>query len=243
MNHNKVKKKCDYTIIGVPSIANQKIKHLNLSRTMINVISTIAVLIVVFVIILGMMSFYLMTKEKAVGKVGQQMEEKLYATTEENDLLKKHIDELDEKIVILSDTINQRVEEDQVIEAAENEKYVPGGFPLGGTATMEEPEQGETPTEPMLLFKANEGTAVIASGAGTVIECIVIDNQRSVKIDHNNGYLSIYQCASDYKVQEGQPVDKGTILFSMTANEEMLKYQIMLDGKLIDPLEIMEIDG
>lgn len=245
MSQKKKVKKCHYIIVAIPSLATKKIKEFPLARGTINFISITMVCLLTTVIILGMFVFQIMTNKLEVSKSMEEeiskYQKEISEYHEENTRLIKMSETLNEKIVVLSDNINQRVETEKEILIEEEEKSIPSGFPLSGTATMEEIEGDSAP---IIIFKANEGTAVIASGDGLILETGEDEEYGNViKIDHGNGYTSIYRCDSDYDLENGQEITRGTVLFNMEENEQELGYQIMLDGQYIKPLDVIAIDG
>lgn len=108
-------------------------------------------------------------------------------------------------------------------------------------AIAEETEQEE---HPIVVFLASAGTSVIATGNG-VVEAIEEDAAYGgrIRVNHGNGYVTIYRCVSPAKVKVGDEITKGTMLIEMTTEAEELGYQIMKDEAYIDPLELMEIYG
>ena len=120
------------------------------------------------------------------------------------------------------------------------ENALPKGFPLSGTATMKEAEEGD----PMLIFTAAQGINVITTGTGTVIS-VDVDTEygNKIVIDHENGYQSVYRNAGTALVKNGESLGKGYILFSIGEDNQQLGYQIMQDGNYIDPMLLIEISG
>lgn len=147
------------------------------------------------------------------------LREQITALKQENDDLKLQNEELNEKVSILSDTVNSKVKEEEEREAEIAQAYVPTGFPL-------------------------KGTAVIATAQGTVSS--IAGNAESgyiIMIDHGNGYYSVYRNGAKPKVKEGDEVTTSTELFMIDAGHEQLGYQIIENDSYIDPLSLMEIYG
>ena len=131
---------------------------------------------------------------------------------------------------------------------------MPTGFPLSGTADMEEitetvQVEDEEVTRDLILFKAGDGVSVVASGAGSVL-LADIDSVYGyqVQIDHGNGYISIYRSGTEPKVKNWDEVTRGTLLFEMESDDDdenasRMGYQIMKDGEYIKPTEVLEING
>lgn len=151
--------------------------------------------------------------------------------------------ELQEKVEILSDTINGKIREEKEREAEIAQTYIPTGFPLKGKATYSE---RETVLEgnPIAVFYALRGNSVVATAYGTVSS--VAGDMRAgyvVKIDHGNGYVTVYRNGARPKVDEGDTVTNTTELFDIETENGKLGYQIIENGQYIDPLSFMETSG
>ncbi len=99
-------------------------------------------------------------------------------------------------------------------------------------------------SNPLVLFQASAGTSIVAAGNGIVLSVetdTVFGN--CVKLDHGNGYISIYRTKATAKVQAGDEVTGGTMLFEMEEGANQLGYQITKEGTYINPMDILEIYG
>ena len=169
-----------------------------------------------------------------------KQQEEIVKLTEENADLVSLREELMNKVTILSDTINQKVEEEEALEQERAQAHMPVGFPLSSSASLEE-DDGENP---MVKLSGSEGSSVIASADGTIIS-ITTDSGylHCIKIDHGNGYNSIYRNDGDVMVREGDEVVRGAILYVIGEDNTELGYQIMYEEKYIDPMGLINIDG
>lgn len=152
-------------------------------------------------------------------------------------------EELQEKVEILSDTINGKVQQEKEREAEIARTYIPNGFPLKGKATYSEIET-ELEGNPIAVFYALRGNSVVATAYGTVSS--VAGDMRAgyvVKIDHGNGYVTVYRNGARPKVDEGDTVSNTTELFDIEVGNGKLGYQIIENGQYIDPLSFMETSG
>lgn len=237
------KTKFHYTVMIVSdSPAKRKKEYSLTTRTGKAVIYLLGIFMVIGLVYGG----YSIVSLVDEARMGAGLRIQLGEMAEENQKLVMENEELSKKVTILSDTVNQKMKEEAAAAAEMEEKSLPKGFPLSGTATMEELpelEEGET-RDPITVFVANQGISVITSGAGTV-SYVGADEEYGniVKVDHGNGYVSVYRCKSDCKVKEGEEVLRGTILFEMTENEQKLGYHILLNDAYVEPLEVMEIYG
>lgn len=169
-----------------------------------------------------------------------KQQEEIVKLTEENADLVSLREELTDKVTILSDTINQKVEEEEAMEEARARAHMPVGFPMSSSASLAEAE-GENP---MVKLSGAEGASIIAAADGTVVS-ITTDSgyQHCIRIDHGNGYNSIYRNDGDAMVKEGDEVVRGAILYVIGEENTELGYQITYDEKYIDPMDLINIDG
>lgn len=160
-------------------------------------------------------------------------------TEEKADLISLR-EELSDKVTILSDTINQKVEEEEAMEEIRAQAHMPVGFPMSSSASLEEVD-GDNP---MVKLNGSAGSSIIASADGTVIS-ITTDSGylHCIKIDHGNGYQSIYRNDGDAMIKEGDEVVRGAILYVIGEDNTALGYQITYDEKYIDPMDLISIDG
>lgn len=188
-----------------------------------------------------------------------QMKETNEQLTLEKEGLEEEIAKLEDKISILSDTVNQKVEAEQALEAKIEEEHIPKGFPMSGTAQIKEAGDGEAQddgedgkTQEMrpnaeqkeVIFTAEEGTNVTASGAGTVL-MVSEDAQYGnvISIDHGNGYVSVYRNGGNPMVKEGSEVTRGAILYVIGEKNKDTGYSISKDDTYMDPMDLIVING
>lgn len=160
--------------------------------------------------------------------------------TDENEALSVENSTLSNKVTVLSEAVSMKVATEDAISQELVENAIPKGFPLSGSATMEEVEEGE----PMLIFTAVQGVNVVTSGTGTVVS-VSADEQygNRIIIDHGNGYQSIYRNGGTALVKNGEELGKGYILFSIGEENQELGYQVMKDDEYIDPMLVIDING
>ncbi|MBD5472769.1 MAG: M23 family metallopeptidase [Lachnospiraceae bacterium] len=160
--------------------------------------------------------------------------------TDENEALSVENSTLSNKVTVLSEAVSMKVATEDAISQEMVENAIPKGFPLSGSATMEEVEEGE----PILIFTAVQGINVVTSGTGTVVS-VSADEQygNRIIIDHGNGYQSIYRNGGTALVKNGEELGKGYILFSIGEENQALGYQIMKEDEYIDPMLIIDING
>jgi len=241
----KKKRKKNYVLLVLCDSPADGVKRYSFSKARINFLYTmIAVLLLVAG---GYVVFTTVNNSKAL-RLENTMSVQIKNLEEENAQLKKDNDTLTDKVAILSETVNQKVTAEKELE----EKTVPSGFPLSGTADLKEMselvEEGDTEVErPMIVFETSSEVTVISSGAGEIL--VVAEDAEyghQIQIDHGNGFVSIYRCGTVPKVKEGDEVTKGTLLFELdddVDNGMQLVYQVKENGEYIAPADVMEING
>lgn len=183
--------------------------------------------------------YYLTSHILDISEKNKELSVELETVTEQRDLLLNENEELKEKVLILSDTINSKVKAEEELAKV----YIPTGFPLKGTATYNE-ENKTLEEQPYAEFEAVQGTVVIATAEGTVSS--IAGDKRSgyiIMVDHGNGYFSVYRNGSKPKVEVGETVTTETELYVIENGKETLGYQIIENNVYIDPLKLMEIYG
>jgi septal ring factor EnvC (AmiA/AmiB activator) len=238
--NNKTKKdRIKYNVLFVPDKVSEGVKNFSINFDTLIII----ILVVIFVVVGALMYGVIMSREyNNVNKEVDELNQQIETLNEEKQALQNENDELQEKMAILSSTINEKVQQQEQIEAEIAQAYIPNGFPIKSTATYNEDET-ELDGNPIAVFHASEGTSVTASASGTVESVEATASLYIVTIDHGNGYKSIYRNATKPKVVQGDSVTSDTEIFRITAGSEELGYQVTLNGEYLDPLELMEIKG
>lgn len=247
MKKGKKKTKINYFLLLVSDSPTKKVKKFKYTKARINFLKTVATLF--FIALLGYIA-YNSYQNTVVLSRESAFKAKIKELEEANTVLMQEKEELTEKVTILSKTVNEKVDAEKVLE----EKNLPKGFPLSGKAAMEETQEtieGEDGDEvrPMLLFDADEEVSVVATGGGVVCHR-EMDNEYGyqVHVDHGNGYITIYRSGTAPKVDEGDEITRGTLLFEMREDEDNeladnMAYQVTKDGEYIVPTEVLEING
>lgn len=198
----------------------------------------VLVLFAIFVLGAGFNYYYGIAKQLEAERTefAKQVEE----LTRENKNLVDLREELAEKVMILSDTIIQKVEEEETLASEQAEAHMPVGFPVSSSASVESVEGDEM----IVKLTGTAGNSFIASADGTVVS-IVTDSvyEHCVTIDHENGYQTLYRNDGDVMVRDGDQVVRGAILYVIGENNTELGYQIRYDEKFIDPMTLINIDG
>lgn len=233
----QTKRKRKFVLFLVTEKEDGTIRHRAISAALVEIIA--AVLFMALVVIICRFVYDSITIKDARKQIVEQIVT-INNLTDENEALAVENSTLSNKVTVLSETVSKKTATEDAISMETVENALPKGFPLSGTATMKEAEEGD----PMLIFTAGQGINVITTGTGTVVS-VDVDTEYGTKImiDHENGYQSVYRNAGTALVKNGESLGKGYILFSIGENNQQLGYQIMQDGNYIDPMLLIEISG
>ncbi len=173
-------------------------------------------------------------------RVISAQQEQFTALEQEKAELESQIVSLKETIRILSDTVNQKTQNENLLSEQLERQTTPTEFPLTGAATMEMATEGD----PMCIFTATDGAMVVAT-AGGIVTAVNDDSEygHNVWVDHGNGYVTVYRNSGEVKVKQGEMVMQGTTLFLIEDENSKLGYQMLKDGIYIDPMEMLAISG
>ncbi len=108
----------------------------------------------------------------------------------------------------------------------------------GAETTIEERE------EPAVYFRMGAGCRVVASGSGRIAQITTeADGSVTIEIDHGNGYHSFYTGKGVTVLNQGEYAMAGSVLLIPEAEGGMIIYRVSRDGRYIDPMEFMEVEG
>jgi biotin carboxyl carrier protein len=214
-----------------------RIRQLGIGPAVIEFLALVVIVVIAVLAVIGRMRG---NQIAALQNLNEVQAEQIASLEEENADLTSLREELTEKVTILSDTINQKVEDEEAAEEERAQAHMPVGFPMSASASLEEADT----EEPMVKLSGTEGSSVIASGDGTVISITTDTNYlHCIKIDHDNGYISIYRNDGDAMVKEGDEVVRGAILYVIGEDNAELGYQVTYDERYVDPMDLINIDG
>ena len=186
-------------------------------------------------------------------------------TTKQNEEYETEIENLQQKVALLAEHVSMENEN----KANEEAKKNPIGIPVSGQATIisdpaEKNGTEESASTEQNLSSSGEGTSfedslmnpytleisvsdgakIIATGNGVVSEVKEDDLYGYlVKIDHQNGYETIYRYAEEPKIAKGDEVLKGQMIFEVTKFKGILAYHILYENTYINPFDMIEISG
>lgn len=257
MKLNLRKSKISYTVMIISDSAKKHHKEFHIRAGAVGAVSVTAFALLVLMVCY--MVYSSITLSDSMERSKKQLEQ-IAQLQEANEQLEIEKEELEGKVAILSETVNQKVQVEQELAAKEEEAHLPKGFPLSGTAQMKsagteaaEGEDNENADETgmqaneekkELVFTASAGINVIASGAGTVTAVEADDEFGNVvMVDHENGYISVYRNMGEPMVKVGGKVQRGCILFVVGEENIETGYSISKDNTYVDPMEMIEVNG
>ncbi|MCR5251237.1 MAG: M23 family metallopeptidase [Lachnospiraceae bacterium] len=203
-------------------------------------------ILILFVILLILLVLLLSLRSQLSQK--QQLVKQLEAYKTEADqqltLLASENAELKKQVEALSIALNTRAENEMAQKEESAELALPTLYPLkSANAIMKQPSDTDDGKEPTLNFSTEEGSLVLASGNAVVKSIEENLGTYTITLDHQNGYTSIYSGKGKPLVNEGDDVARGGTLMIFTEDDSYFVYQIKKDGKALDPMTVMDIDG
>ena len=238
MTKKKHKRKVSRVLIFTSDAVDAREKQLKLRPWLCNL------LLLVFCVVVGSVIGYFMNETKVwtqVQDVFTNQNETITNLQKENKELSLQIESLNEKIAVLSDTVNKQTQDANALREQLDEQTTPSGFPLTGTSSN---VQDYTEEEPICEWEAEENITVVATATGTVL---AIEDDASyghkITVDHGNGYQTIYRNKGEVKVKVGDTVARGTSLYIIGSDNLILGYQIMKDGEFINPMDVLSVSG
>lgn len=231
------RRKFNYTLMLFADSKDGHIRQMGIGPALVE---SLTVIVLATIVILSIICYREAKRIDVLEAETAGQQEEIARLTEENTDLVSLREELTDKVIILSDTINQKVEEEEAMEQAYAQAHMPVGFPMSSSASLEEAKS----ENPMVKLNGAEGNSIIASADGTVAS-ITTDSGylHCIRIDHGNGYNSLYRNDGEAMVKEGDEVVRGAILYVIGEDNAELGYQITYDEKYIDPMELISIDG
>lgn len=253
----KHRKKVNHLILLTTDAADSKVSQIRLTPFRFRVL---VFLLCVIVGVLAGFFVYGGSLHRFYSEAGKEAEAVIASLEEDKAKLAEENEKLTEKVVILSETVNQKVQAEKDGAALLEEQCLPTDFPLTGSAQVQETstqeaqaEEGEDAEEgeesrkedqPICIFTASEGTTAVAAGNGTVVQ-VAEDAEYGYRIvlDHGNGYQSIYLNQGEPKVKEGDSISRGVTLYIIGSENTTLGYQMTKDGSYINPMDMIAISG
>lgn len=230
-----------FTVVVVPNDSVRKKEFKVMGSVVIIGLALVVVVVILFVSILFMQKRQLQVERVEKGELQTQLAQ----LTTQNETLEKNNEELEEKVTLFSSYINEEKKKKDEEAAMEEKAHIPSGYPLSSTASYTAATADPTKEGgPMAIFETVVDTEIIAAADGVVAR-VREDSVYGhiVRIDHENGILSIYYSEADPLVKEGDAIEKGDALYKITDSKQKLYYQIKDKEEFVDPMGVMDVNG
>lgn len=234
-----------FTMVLIPNSTEQsKTIEISFDQLMKSIASAVAIVIIMVALIISMA-----INNHTLKYGDENTRNTILSLQEENRELTNQVNELSislQSSEAVLNKIEEQLSKDADVQAQQAEAdSVPTELPVkGGTAILlQDPtidvENGEKPDG--IVFNALEGAVVVATASGSVISVDSDPNYgNKIVIDHGNGYITTYRTNALIKVSFGDTVRKNDMIAILTEEEGRVEYEITLDGKLIDPRDMIE---
>ncbi len=234
------RRKRNYTLMIVSGESDGGIKRMHLSHT-----ATQLLAFGLFFLVVSMICFVVYATITIDGYRDREttQNEKLQELADANAALAASTNSLIAEVTQLSQTINQKISDEEAALEQKKQSSIPDGFPVSTKASYKAGKDKDT-NAAMLIFDTPKGCQVLAAADG-IVKSVTKDSAYGnlISIDHGNGYLTVYRCASAPLVKEGSEVGRGDILYLVDQDNVVLGYQIEEAGTMIDPETMFAAEG
>lgn len=120
---------------------------------------------------------------------------------------------------------------------------LPSHYPCSGTNFLATTFSED---HPCLTMRAMKKCKVVAAGAGKVVTVGATDTYSVlIEIMHESGCRTRYMShkTADIRTKPGKKVKEGDVLFTITRDETMVDYQVLINETPLDPLTILDAKG
>jgi len=185
---------------------------------------------------------------KEANSLNEQLKTAIITASENIAKLSQENTEQKKQLEAMSLALNARTEIDETQKKEEEESSVPELYPVKGDAIVIPPTDtanSDNPEEENLLkFTMYDGSYAIATGNG-VIEIMSDggDGFINIVIDHGNGYKTSYTGEGTSLKEAGDEIKRGDAVMTFSGDNNEFTYSISLNGKTVDPVSVMVIDG
>ncbi|MBR6328465.1 MAG: peptidoglycan DD-metalloendopeptidase family protein [Lachnospiraceae bacterium] len=237
MSENK-NEKLKYTVLLVPN-NNHRVKQFQVSFDFIIFSSAVlAVLLISLAIFIARSASFVQDYEDKL----LEKDELITEYEKEEIVLQARIEELEDTLHDAKVTIDATKNLKEQVEKEQTEASIPTSMPVGKIASI--PEYQADENKQYIQFIVDRGTKILATADGTV-RLIADDDVYGyrLKLDFGNGYESEYLLKDKPQVNEGDRVSRGNTLFTVTTDVTTLSYRVYFNGEVINPMDVIKIDG
>lgn len=241
MKKNKHKRKKFYTVSVTTNDPSGKTKFYRARFNILRVCIVSAIIIVLIAVGLTALEIYeFQTMQSQVSILREVVDEQKETIT--------NLGKTNSELVAQNEILNTQVGIDKLKdteqEEIKKERTTPSGFPLTGSATIKPQDTEDEDYVPIAVFVMSDISDVVATAEG-IVTSVREDSTfgKCIIIDHGNGYQTYYRTNCEPKVNEGDEVVRGSLLFIGGEDTEKMGYQITRDDEFIDPMDIIAING
>lgn len=142
------------------------------------------------------------------------------------------------------DSVRQSVDRRNALADATPSLWPATGWLTSRMGARQDPMTGGADYHPGLDIAADRGQPVFATAAGKVVQLGYQGNYgKLIVIDHGFGLQTRYGHLSDYTVRQGDPVKRGDVIGKVGATGRAtgshLHYEVLANGKLLNPLQLL----
>jgi len=130
-------------------------------------------------------------------------------------------------------------------------RTIPLGKPVSGTissgfGSRSDPLNNKKATHEGVDIRGEQGDRIRATAGGKVLQAFKNGSYGNyVKIDHGNGYQTVYAHMQNYLVKKGETVKQGQVIGQIGSSGRStgphLHYEILLNKNPVDPLKFMKV--
>jgi len=245
MQEQRHKRKESYSIFIVSNIDKDS-RQFHITPSSLRLLFFLPFLIF---IVIGVFIFLFVFTKMQADKLNEQLLAQKQLSSEwdaEKEALNNEKQELETEIAALRRELEERapVEEPETEEeSVQDDSSFPSRYPSSGAGVLTATYSEEHPYISITTYRESD---IIAAGDG-VVTAITSDDTYPciIEITHDSGYKTryFYHEQPELKVEEGAQVEGGGALFTVTAEEAELDYQVIYEEQPIDPLTVIDAKG
>ncbi len=244
MKYQRHKRKESFSILLVSHTSGDS-RQFHFSQSLLRLLLIVALF---FCVLIGWLVWQLYSVRRVQGNLQAQINsqseliknleaEKENLTNEKKTLEKQNMDLLMADRSAAADDAGSQESE------TETSSSFPGLYPSSETGMLIDIY---SPERPYLSINTHVDDHIIAAGDGTVVAVSSDDTYPIIlEIEHESGHRTRYMCRqdADKNTEIGAKVNAGDTILTITADNTQLDYQVVFEGEIIDPLNVIDAKG
>ena len=249
MKYQRHKRKESFSILLVSHTSGSS-RQLHFSQT---VLRLLLILTLIFCALLGWLIWQLSSAKRVQRSLQSQLNSQLEITRQLesekeslNDSLtneKKALEKKNMDMLIAAGNAAADTDDTETEAEPEASSSFPGLYPSSETGMIIDIFSEE---RPYLSINTHIEDRIIAAGDGTVVAISSDDTYPIIiEIEHESGHRTRYMCRqdADKNAEIGANVLAGDTLITITADNTQLDYQVVFEGEVIDPFNVIDAKG